>query len=93
MCHAAVKCGVPFIAATDASKLCEQQSTLRRRKVTSNVDPAESANAGERVRYIPTAMTVLAFGTSVPEGAFGLTATRTGSGDGRDVPGAEPRAR
>jgi hypothetical protein len=44
-------CTVPFFAATDASQLGEQQATPRRRKVTNNVDPAESANAGTRVRH------------------------------------------
>jgi hypothetical protein len=83
---------VPFFAATDASKPFEQQPTLRRRKVTNNVDPAESANANERARCKLTAITVLAFGTSVLEGAFGLTAARAGNGNGRDVPEAEPRA-
>jgi hypothetical protein len=44
-------CTVPFFAATDAPKLGEQQATLRRRRVTNNVDPAESANPGRRVRH------------------------------------------
>jgi len=36
----------PFFAATDASKPCEQQPTLRRRKEAKDVDPTDSANAG-----------------------------------------------
>jgi hypothetical protein len=43
-------CKVPFFAAADASQPGEQQATLRRRKVTNNVDPAESTNASTRGR-------------------------------------------
>jgi hypothetical protein len=57
------KVQAPFFAATDASQLCEQQPTLRRRKVTNNAVPAESANAGQRMPF--------------PEGACGLATART----------------
>lgn len=93
MCYTATKCRAPLCAATDASNLCEQQPTLRRHKVTNNVDPAESANAGERMRHKLTAISVLAIGTSLLEGAFGLPAARTGKGNGWDVLGAGLRAR
>jgi Ca2+/Na+ antiporter len=84
---------MPLCAVTDASKLCEQHSTLRQRNVAKNVDPAESAKTRERMRHKLSAIIVFAIGTSVPEVAVGLAAARTSRANGQDVPGAEPAAR
>lgn len=83
----------PFSAATDASKPCEQQPTLRRCKEAKDVDSTDSANAGEWMRHKLTAIAVLAISTSFLEGAPSLAAVRTGRGNAPGVPGTKPRAR
>jgi hypothetical protein len=58
--------------------------------VTNNIDPAESASAGERGRaHAPQSER---YRRSEHDGAFGVAAARTGRSTGRDVPGAEARA-
>jgi hypothetical protein len=58
------------VVVTDASKLCEQQADAEEARLTNNVDPAESAGAGERIGDHPTTTAILAIRTSTRQDAF-----------------------